>query len=129
MILCWVLKTMAYRMELVAAEENDPNWVAAEENDHKLVKGEVVDFLLAVMRGRTPIYDVGQLNPDQVDYDFVTGLMMPKLVVPKMSDRIKACEGLVKIYGLNVVETKIIETRAERKTIEIMIANSDDVKH
>jgi hypothetical protein len=129
MILCWVLKTMAYRMELVAVEENDPNWVAAEENDHKLVKGEVVDFLLAVMRGRTPIYDVGQLNPDQVDYDFVTGLMMPKLVVPKMSDRIKACEGLVKIYGLNVVETKIIETRAERKTIEIMIANSDDVKH
>lgn len=116
-------------MELVTVEENDPNWVAAEENDHKLVKGEVVDFLLAVMRGRTPIYDVGQLNPDQVDYDFVTGLMMPKLVVPKMSDRIKACEGLVKIYGLNVVETKIIETRAERKTIEIMIANSDDVKH
>ncbi len=129
MILCWVLKTMAYRMELVTVEENDPNWVAAEENDHKLVKGEVVDFLLAVMRGRTPIYDVGQLNPDQVDYDFVTGLMIPKLVVPKMSDRIKACEGLVKIYGLNVVETKIIETRAERKTIEIMIANSDDVKH
>ncbi len=129
MILCWVLKTMAYRMELVTVGENDPNLVAAEENDHKLVKGEVVDFLLAVMRGRTPIYDVGQLNPDQVDYDFVTGLMMPKLVVPKMSDRIKACEGLVKIYGLNVVETKIIETRAERKTIEIMIANSDDVKH
>ena len=80
--------------------------VITADQQEELNKKEVVEFLTTVMRGRTPLHNDSSLCPDMLVYDFVSGSMVPKLFIPKMSDRIKACEQLIKIHGLVVEKTE-----------------------
>lgn len=79
-------------------------------DEEEQLKANVIEFLTTIMEGSTPIKDVDQLHPDDLYYDFKTGETKPKLIVPKMSDRIKAAENLMKIYDMTkvIVESNVV---------------------